>query len=120
MSKITFKDIHIGDTVVLKTGKTGIVLKLVSVPYINNFGLNDNTDKKQKAVNFSYNEKRETFKIYNTVTVYVKGYQQIVNCDLNSIVKVIQDTSNYSCNRNSHKFIDFIKSIWYNIKLKIY
>ena len=113
---ITFQDIHIGDTVVLKNGKTGLVIKLVSVPYINNFGLSDINDKVLKTNNFSYNESRDPYKLYNTVTVYLKGYKQIVNCDLNNIVKVISDGSNYLSNKKPNKFLDYIKSIFYKLK----
>lgn len=110
MSNITFKDIHIGDTVILKTGKTGIVLKLVSIPYINNFGLTGNIEAKK---DFSYNESKDPYKLYNTVTVYIKGYNQVVNCDLENIIKVIQDDSNYLINKKPNKILDFIKSILY-------
>ena len=111
---ITFKDIHIGDTVILKNGKTGLVLKLVSIPYINNFGLTDNIDS-GKAQDFTYNEARDIYKLYNTVTVYLKGYGTILNCDLNSIVKVLSDDSNYLSNRKPHKLLDYIRSIKYRI-----
>jgi hypothetical protein len=111
---ITFKDIHIGDTVILKNGKTGIVLKLVSVPYINNFGLNNNIDS-GKIKDFTYNETRDIYKLYNTVTVYLKGYGTILNCDLNNIVKVFTDDSNYLSNRKPNKLLDYIRSIKYRL-----
>lgn len=111
---ITFKDIHIGDTVILKNGKTGIVLKLVSVPYINNFGLNNNIDS-GKIKDFTYNETRNSYTLYNTVTVYLKGYGTILNCDLNNIVKVFTDDSNYLSNRKPNKLLDYIRSIKYRL-----
>ena len=111
---ITFKDIHIGDTVILKNGKAGLVLKLVSVPYINNFGLTDNINS-GKIKDFTYNETRDIYKLYNTVTVYLKGYNIILNCDLSNIVKVIDDGSNYLSNRKPHKLLDYIRSIKYRL-----
>lgn len=113
---ITFKDIHIGDTVILKNGKTGLVLKLVSIPYINNFGSVDINDKSIKANDFSYNESIDPYKLYNTVTVYIKGYKQIINCDLNNIVKVITDGSNYLSNKKPNRVLDYIKGLIYKIK----
>lgn len=116
---MTFKDLHIGDTVILKTGKTGVILKLVSVPYINNFGVTNHVsdDKSISAVNFSYNETRDPYKIYNTVTVYLKAYGKIVNCDLDSIAKVLKDDSNYAINKKPNKIRDFLLSLLMKIKI---
>ena len=111
---ITFKDIHIGDTVILKNGKTGLVIKLVSVPYINNFGLTENFNFTPK--DFKYDESRNPYKLYNTVTVYLKGYGTIIGCDLDNIVKVLDDGSNYLSNRKPHRLLDYLRSIKYSFK----
>ena len=114
MSSITFKDVHIGDTVILKNGKTGLIIRLASVPYINNFGLTD-TAKNIKVSDFVYNEKRDPYKLYNTVTVFLKSYNQIINCDLDNIVKVLDDDSNYTINKKPNRLREFLISLFYKI-----
>ena len=66
---ITYKDIHVGDTVITKYGTSGVIVNISSISYLNHKSKMSRMELYEKTIyKYVHNDKRAPGLLYNVIT----------------------------------------------------